>query len=52
MTCYKDTGHLLVATSDKSSLVLLEGATLEFLVEYPTIPRVRMPGTCGTISQM
>ena len=47
-----DTGLLTVATSDKSSLVLLKDAVLEFPVEYPPILRVRMPGTCGTGSQM
>ena len=30
-----DTGLLMVSTSDKSSLVLLEDAVLEFPVEYP-----------------
>lgn len=36
MACHRDIGHLLVVTSDESSLVLLEGAILEFPVEYPT----------------
>ena len=36
MACHRDIGHLLVVPSDESSLVLLEGAILEFPVEYPT----------------